>query len=217
MNKTDEQLKTEIETELRWDPKINGVRIAVTVEGGAVSLHGAVDTYAEKWAAEDAVMRVHGARTIAQHLTVELPPHHMRSDKELPAAVHNQLKWDVFVPKNVAGTVRDGVVTLTGQVTWNFQRASAERAIQHLAGIVAVIDAIVLKPEVSTGQVKEKIETALRRQATADGKLIVVTAAGSTVTLSGEASSWDAANDARNAAWAVAGVTDVVDHLHVAY
>lgn len=69
MNKSDNQLKQDIEQELRWDPKINAAQIGVSVDKGVVSLLGAVDTYAEKWAAEDATKRVSGVRTVAQDLT----------------------------------------------------------------------------------------------------------------------------------------------------
>ena len=51
MLKTDFQLKTDIEDELRWDPKVNAAQIGVSVDRGVVSLLGAVDTYAEKLAA----------------------------------------------------------------------------------------------------------------------------------------------------------------------
>jgi hypothetical protein len=66
MTKTDNQLKEDIEQELRWDPKVNAAQIGVSVDKGAVSLLGAVDTYAEKWAAEDATKRVFGVRTVAR-------------------------------------------------------------------------------------------------------------------------------------------------------
>jgi len=46
MSKTDIQLKKDIEEELRWDPMVNSAQIGVTVDKGAVSLLGAVDTYA---------------------------------------------------------------------------------------------------------------------------------------------------------------------------
>ena len=65
MTKTDIQLKQDIEAELRWDPKVNAAQIGVSVDKGAVSLLGAVDSYAEKWAAEDATKRVNGVRSLA--------------------------------------------------------------------------------------------------------------------------------------------------------
>ncbi len=93
MNKTDIQLKTDIEEELRWDPKVNAAQIGVTVDKGAVTLLGSVDTYAQKWAAEDAAKRVSGVRTVAQDLTVKILGEHKRSDSDIAAAVQNALDW----------------------------------------------------------------------------------------------------------------------------
>lgn len=213
MTKTDIRLKEDIEDELRWDPKVNASQIAVSVVKGAVSLLGAVDSYAEKWAAEDATKRVSGVRTVAQDLTVKVLGVHQRSDSELAEIVLSALKWDVFVPETVTATIEQGQVTLEGQVTWNYQRDAAERAIRHLAGITAVYNAVTLKPDVSVSQVKEKVQAALQRQAKADAKSIYVATSGGKVTLTGHASSWQSIEDAASAAWAAPGVTDVVDQV----
>ena len=97
MTKTDNQLRQDIEDELRWDPKVNAARIAVSVDTGAVTLLGAVDTYAEKWAAEEATKRVSGIRTVAQNLTVKILSAHASSDTDIAAAAQSALRWDVFV------------------------------------------------------------------------------------------------------------------------
>jgi osmotically-inducible protein OsmY len=213
MSKTDMQLKQDVEEELRWDPKVNAAQIGISVDKGAVTLRGAVDTYAEKGAAENAAKRVSGVRTIAQDLTVKILTDHARSDSEIAAAVQQALKWDVFVPNAVTAKVERGAVTLEGQVTWNHQRDAAEHAIRCYAGVVAVYNHIALKPHASAAQVKEKVEAALLRQATADVKSIHIDATGSKVTLTGRASSWQAAENAANAAWAAPGVTEVIDHV----
>jgi osmotically-inducible protein OsmY len=213
MNKSDIQLKQDVEEELRWDPKINAAQIGVTVDHGAVSLLGAVDTYAEKWAAEDATKRVSGVRTVAQDLTVKVLTAHARNDSEIAAAVQNALLWDVCVPKEITAKVENGKVSLSGLATWNYQRDAAEHAIRNLAGVVAVHNFITLKPHVSAAVVKEKVEAALQRQATADAKSIHIETSGGTVTLTGHASSWQSIEDAANAAWAAPGVTEVVDRM----
>ena len=213
MTKTDMRLKEDIEEELRWDPKVNAAQIAVSVDKGTVSLLGAVDSYAEKWAAEDATKRVSGVRTIAQDLTVKLVGDHKRSDSEIAQAVQNAIQWDVVVPNAVTAKVQHGAVTLEGQVTWNFQRDAAERSIRHLTGVVSVYNAITLKTDVSVSKVKEQVQAALHRQAKADAKSIHVETAGGKVTLTGHASSWQSIADATSAAWAAPGVTDVVDQV----
>ena len=217
MYKTDSQLKQDIEQELRWDPKVNSAQIGVSVDKGIVTLLGAVDTYPEKWAAEDATKRVGGVRTVAQDLTVKLLSDHARSDSEIAAATQGALEWDVFVPKSVTAKVHQGAVTLEGQVHWNYQRDEAERAVRFLKGVVAVHNSITLKPETSAAVVKDKVLAALQRQASADAKSIHVDSTGSKVTLTGHASSWQAIADAANAAWAAPGVTEVVDQVQMTF
>jgi osmotically-inducible protein OsmY len=215
MSKTDMQLKSDIEDELRWDPKVNDARIGVTVEKGAVSLLGGVDTYPEKWAAEEAAKRVSGVRTIAQDLTVKILEGHVRSDLEIGSATQNVLTWNVLVPNTVTAGISRGVVTLEGQVAWNHQREAAVSAVRHLVGVVSVNNAMTIKPQISAVEVKEKIQVALQRQATADSKSIDIDASGGRVTLSGHASSWQSIEDAANAAWAAPGVTEVVDRVRM--
>jgi len=216
MAKTDVQLKQDIEQELSWDPKVNAAQIGVSVDHGAVSLLGTVDTYAQKWAAEDATKRVSGVRTVAHDLTVKVLSEHVRSDSDIAGAVQSALKWDVLVPKAVTAVVRDGFVTLAGQVDWNFEREAAERAVRYLTGVVSVSNSITLKKtEASAAQVKEKVEAALQRQATTDANSIHVDTNGSLVTLTGHASSWQSVVDASNAAWAARGVSQVIDKLKV--
>ena len=213
MSKTDMQLKRDVEEELRWDPRVNAVRIGVAVEMATVWLLGSVDTYPEKWAAEDAVKRVSGVRAFADDLTVKVLTDHARSDADIDAAAQSVLTWDVLVPPTVRATVHHGVVTLKGEASWNYQREAAERAVRYLTGVVTVDNAITLNPHASAAQVKEKIQAALQRQAMSDVKSIHVETSGGTVTLTGHASSWQSIEDATNAAWAAPGVTEVIDQV----
>jgi osmotically-inducible protein OsmY len=173
----------------------------------------AVDTYPQKWAAETATKRVSGVRTVAQDLTVKVLSDHKRSDSEIAGAVQSALKWDVVTPSSVTAEVQNGAVTLAGQVGWNYERDAAERAVRNLTGVVCVYNAITLKPQTSTAQVKERIESALQRQATTDSNSIHIGTSGGKVTLTGHASSWQSIEDAASAAWAAPGVTEVVDHV----
>jgi VCBS repeat-containing protein len=215
MNKTDMQLKKDVEDELQWEPKINAARIGVSARNGAVSLTGEVDTYPEKWAAEDAAKRVGGVRSVAEDLTVKILGSNKHTDAEIAEAALRALKWDVWVPDTVTLAVQEGRITLNGQVEWKYQSDSAENAVSNLAGVASVDNQITIKPRASAAKVKEKVEAALQRQATADAKSIRVDTSGSTVTLSGQASSWRAIDNAAAAAWAVPGVTEVIDTLSV--
>jgi osmotically-inducible protein OsmY len=213
MKKPDIQLKQDIDDELRWDPKVNASQIGVTVDNGAVTLLGVVDTYAEKWAAEDAAKRVGGVRAVAQELTVQVNVDHTRNDADIAAAALESFKWNVYIPKTVTATVARSAVTLEGQVSWNFQRDAAEHAVRNLVGVVAVYNLITLKPQATVVEVKEQVQAALRRQAKEDAHSIHIETSGGKVTLTGHASSWQAIEDAAHAAWAAPGVTEVIDQV----
>lgn len=211
--KSDLQLKQDVEQQLRVDPRLNSAHIGVTVNQGAVTLFGAVDSYAEKWAAEETTKQVGGVRTVAHDLTVQLGSAHARSDTELAVAVEHALEWDVYVPAGVKASVENGAVRLTGLVSWNFQRDAAERAVRNLTGIVAVLNSIELTPHASPDQVKDAVQAALDRQAHGGESSILVETSGGEVTLSGHAASWQAIEDARLAAWSAPGVTSVIQKL----
>ena len=181
-----------------------------------MTLLGNVDTYGEKWAAEEATKRVAGVRTIAQDLAVILLDDHKRNDSEIAAAVQRAFQWDVTVPDTVTAEVRNGSVTLRGRVTWNYQRKAAEQAIHYLKGVVGVSNLITLeKLNVPSALVKQKVEAALQRRATGEANSIHVDTSGGRVTLTGHASSWRSMADAEDAAWATPGVTQVVDRLQI--
>jgi osmotically-inducible protein OsmY len=68
---------------------------------------------------------------------------------------------------------------------------------------------------VHAGDVKQKIEAALKRSAEVDSKNIVVETTDGSVTLRGNVRTWAEHEDAVNAAWAAPGVTTVFDHISI--
>jgi osmotically-inducible protein OsmY len=160
---------------------------------------------------------VFGVRAIANDIEVQPTATTTRSDSEIATAVANALSWDCAVPRDtVKATVRDGWVTLTGDVTWQFQRMAAEAALRHLFGIKGVVNSITVKPHVRVADVKAKIESAFKRSAELDAQRITVEAHDGAVILTGTVRSLGERDAAERAAWAAPGVTRVEDHLIVA-
>jgi len=181
--KTDAQLKTDVMEALRWDPAVAATDITVVAKDGVVTLNGSVPHYAEKTAAERATQRVEGVKVIAEELEVNLSGVHKRNDAEIAQAVVNTLQWHVWVPSQVQTKVEDGWVTLTGTVTWGFQRSAAEDCVTYLSGVKGVFNNITLKPTVQPTAVKDAIEKALKRDAEIDAAQVRVAADGGKVTL----------------------------------
>lgn len=214
--KTDAQLKHDITTELEWDPSIHETQVGVAVDHGVVTLTGHLDTYAEKFAVEKAVGRVHGVKAIAVELDVKLDPGHKRSDSEIAAAAESALKWHSQIPEEkIQVKVEKGWVTLKGEVDWDYQRQNAGKAVRSLTGVVGVSNSITLKTSVMPENVAIRIRDALARHAEREARDIEVDVKDSVVTLRGAVDSWAERSAAFGAAWSAPGISNVVNEIMV--
>jgi osmotically-inducible protein OsmY len=217
MNK-DIGLKNAVEAELAWVPFVDAAHIGVTAENGIVSLSGHVPTYAQKLAVEKAVKRVKGVRGVAEELEVRLVMSFGNDDDEVAKRVANILDWGVSVPKDsVKVQVTDGMVTLSGEVNWQFERDGAESGVRLLNGVRGLINLITVKPHVMAADVKRRIESALERQADVEASNIRVTIDGTKVRLDGQVKAWAQRDAAERAAWAAPGVRTVDDHVTISW
>lgn len=215
--KSDAQLQRDVLDELSWEPSVDAAHIGVSVKDGVVTLSGHVPSYAEKFGAELAARRVYGVKAVANELDVKLPGSSVRSDEDLAAAAVKALESNVFVPPNtVKPIVRDGWITLEGEVEWAYQKNAAESAVRYLTGVRGVTNGITIKPRVTPAEVKAKIEEALKRSAEMDARRIGVEVKDGQVILGGTVRSWTERDEAERAAWAAPGVRRVEDHITVA-
>ncbi len=216
--KTDAEIRRDVESELQWDPSIDDARIGVIVRDGVVTLSGAVGHFAGKYSAEDATKRVKGVRAIANDIQIKIHGAGMRSDSEIAEAAADALSWNVSTSAaEIQPVVKEGYVTLSGQVQWGYQKIAAATAIRNLAGVKGIINDIVVTNAVKASEVKQKIEDALKRYASEDSKGIEIKVDNSTVTLKGHVRTWQEREDAARAAWAVPGVGNVENQLYLQF
>ena len=214
--KTDAQLRDDIQAELAWDPAFKAADVGVIVKDGVVTLTGHLASFAEKYAVERAVQRVHGVKAVAVEIAVKIPFDNERTDADIAMAAERALEWNVLVPDGkIRPMVEKGWLTLNGEVEWEYQRRAAESAVRSLMGVRGVSNLINVTPKVSPGDVEKKIHEALARQADREARHLAITVNGSQVTLRGKVHSWAERNAVQGAAWAAPGVSLVVNDLAV--
>ncbi|MGY2896519.1 BON domain-containing protein [Deinococcus sp. UYEF24] len=214
--KPDETLQLHVVQQLDWEPSVDAANIGVKVKDGVVTLEGDVRNYAEKLAAVRVTKAVYGVKGLADELQVKLHASFERTDADMAKSALQMLAWDTVVPKDrVKVMVRDGLMTLEGEVEWEYQRIHAERAVRYLSGVKSVINHVTLEYHAVPTDVKAQIELALRRSAESDAQHIFVEMHEGTATLSGNVHTFAARDEAALAAWSAPGVRKVTDHILV--
>jgi osmotically-inducible protein OsmY len=215
LTRSDTQIEKDVLDELDWDSRVGPNDVGVTVKDGIVTLSGHVDSYAKRWASQEAALRVLGVKAVANELEVSLYSAAERTDSELAHAAIDALTWDAEIPTHsIQVSVSKGWVTLSGQVDVYFQRSAAERAMRHLAGVRGVSNELTVR---QTGpapeDVKQRIERALVRNAETDAERIIVEVHGRQAILKGRVRSHAEKRAAEASARSAPGIYDVDNRL----
>ena len=213
---TDMNLRQDIIDELDFEPRVNSAQIGVAVKDGVVTLTGWVDNYTKKWVAERAAHRVRGVAAVANEIEIRLSTTAERTDTDIAVAAKQALAHAELVPEQkIEVTVSKGLVTLKGEVEWQYQRLEAEHAVRGLTGVRGVTNLIMVKarPQLSPDEVKRRIEQGLIRSAETDAKQITVEVVGPKVVLEGTVRSWAEKREAERIAWTMPGVTSVENRI----
>ncbi len=215
MVKTDSELKNDVLAELEYEPSVKVTDLGILVHEGTVTLTGHTNSFNGKSEAVRAVQRIAGVRAIADEIEVKLPNSVSHTDEDIATIAAKQLDWSTTVPGAVSVTVRNGIITLEGEVEWWYMKNAATNVVHHLTGVKGVINLIAIKPKLSSTEVKTEIRSAFERNALLDANDIEVKTSGNTVTLYGKVRNYAELDEAERVAWAAPGVLAVENHLTV--
>src|SRR5882762_7123635 len=184
--RTDSEIKRDVEDEFKYDAGVDATDIGVSVKNGVVSLTGFARSYSQKLQAEMDAKRISGVMAVANDLEVRLASADSRPDPEIARDLVTQLKFELpYSHESIKSVIKNGWVTLEGDLEWNYQRIRAENTARHIRGVLGVTNLINLAPRVSPTEVKAKIESAFKRSAQLDANHITVDASGGEVVLRG--------------------------------
>jgi osmotically-inducible protein OsmY len=213
-----QELTAEVNDELFWDPRVDNAAIAVSASEGNITLRGTVGSLREKREANKAALRIYGVASVDNQLQVRLLGDQGRADADVRGDVLQAMMLDGLIPSTVDAKVLDGYVTLTGPVSWAYQRDEADFVASNIVGALDVWNEIEIYPPSPSGSdVEHLIKKAFKRNAAFDADDLRVSTSDSTVTVQGSVRSWAEHDEALEAAWAAPGVASVRDEMTIAY
>ncbi len=217
--KTDERITQDVLDELAWDPAVTIADLSVSTDHGRVRLKGTADTFGTKLEAEDAAYRVGGVTSVDNHIVVDPAALGLRSDADIADHIRSAFELDYQVPDEwLSVSVIDGIVTLTGNVNWSYQREAAEDDAAMILGVTGLVDEITVnQPQASVVDIASGIARAFARNAELYDDNIDVTTDGGNVTLSGTVATWSEYDLANAIAWMSPGVTRVTNNVAVLF
>ena len=137
MEITTEELQSAVRASLASVPRLPYPdEIAVDASGGVVTLRGTVGSFAQQRAASADARRTAGVDEVYDELQVRLLDDERREDAEIRGAALQRLLWDPELRSDYVDVhVRDGWVTLKGEVDHQYQ---SDDAFDHVAGLRGV-------------------------------------------------------------------------------
>jgi osmotically-inducible protein OsmY len=212
----DHKLQAAVLERLDMNPAINASHIGVAARDRIVTLAGHVPSLLERALAERVAGEVKGVKAVINQVVVELPGFSQTADEKLATQAYSRLVSNVSVPnERLHLAVKDGAITLHGDVDWPFQLQAAVQDLERLTGVREVLSDVQIRPPVKPERVQEKIQQAFAQLSPLDAQRITVTVDGSEVVLTGDVTSWHERGLAESSVWCVPGVSKVTNNLSV--
>lgn len=214
--RTDADIQKDVIAQLQCEPFLNAAGIGVAVKNGVVALSGEVACYARKQAAEKVARKITGVRALTEEIYVSGSGGGRVTDTEIADTVATALTWHTAMQEHKINIkVENGVVTLEGQVDFDYQRRAAFEAIENLAGIRRINHFLTIRQAPAPEEVEKKIRGAIARNANIEEGLIRIDITGHKAILSGSVFTLNEKDEVEQAALSAPGITTVENNLEV--
>jgi osmotically-inducible protein OsmY len=132
----------QVRAALDGDPRIPHTgEVAVAEQEGVVTLRGSVRSFRQRRAAVQIAKSVPGVRQVEDELSIDLRDR--VEDDQIRAAALQVLIWDPDVPDDhLDVTVRDGWLTLKGEVKHQHESDAAFEDVSRLRGVGGITNEI---------------------------------------------------------------------------
>ena len=174
-----------IKEALREDPRIYSGNIQVFVKDGKVRLSGTVYNLVEKNFALKEAKKIDGVVSVID--SIEVKPTY-QPDDGIKESVHHRLRTNPALHKeNIEVNIKDGLVTLTGQVSSISKIDEATLVVSQIAGVKTIQSKleVVLQQDVSDADIEADLLQTIKRDVYLTGLPIQVSVKDGVVALSG--------------------------------
>ena len=162
---SDTEAERDLKAAVRWNPLFDGCQIDIAVINHAAYLGGWVDSAFQRAEAQDIASRTKGVLEVRDHLKIwsrsgyalrfrhwrayaweKTWPPSLQTDAQIKRNIERAFFWSPFVDRDdIAVTVHDGVVTLTGLVDGWLAYGEADRDARA-SGAIDVRNRLAVKP-----------------------------------------------------------------------
>lgn len=178
---------------LEVDPRLAASDVKARIEGGRVTLEGAVDDLAGKRCAEELAWSLSGVRAVENELMVS--PEQRVEDDQLEEVIQDAFKRHALLSgSGIDIDVDGGRVTLSGDVRSTWERETAGKLASRARGATDLQNDIDVEADagalVDDEELKAKIERQLFWSPFVSASEVTVTVENGVATLSGQVDSW---------------------------
>lgn len=142
--RTDTDIAQAVRTALEWQMFVPSEGIRSTVSAGFVTLTGEVATWHERQVAERCVRGLAGVTGVSNQivvLPVAVNPREL--ERQIEAALERRAEREA---RRIEVRVRDGAVTLSGDVHSLAEKHAVLGTVEHAQGVRSVLDHLAVRP-----------------------------------------------------------------------
>ncbi|NGP75400.1 BON domain-containing protein [Balneolaceae bacterium YR4-1] len=232
-NRSDEDIKQEVEETLMMNSEVRGNQISVAVDSNRVTLSGSIGSAYEKQLAMDFSHVVGVDSVVADELEVqpEIQSDMLESDQldvltdeQIVNAIKRAFTYDPRVPEDMVDvTIEDDIAILTGTVNNLNSKLAADSDARHTAGVrdvennIEVQKKVVVTPEVAVSDdaIQNRVNLAVQRDPYLESTNLTIAVVDGIVVLEGTVNSVFKKNQAEEVARDVKGVLAINNNIEV--
>ncbi len=216
---SDEKIKSDIVTHMKWDTRIDASDIKIKVDNGVVKIEGNVPSFRAKNAAYDTAWVVSGVVDVINNLDVKYAKDiDIPTDDEITANINSTIALDPDVSTfDIDVETSNGWVTLEGNVDNYWQKTYAEELAYKTQGVLGVTNKLTIVPTDSYTDeyIAKEVTDAIDRNSNVFVDNIDIRVENAKVYLSGTVPDYLAKFSAFDSARYTLGVLDVENNIIV--